>query len=173
MPFYKKTPIEAVKTALESGKSYVEIGEELKLSKQRIQQIAKKLGINSVKQKQALRKEKYQQKWGKRENTDFYKACREKFRRKKANALATGYEWTVNFGELEWPTHCPILDIELDYFSEYRAENSPSFDRLDSSRGYVTGNVVVVSWRANRIKNDGTLEEHRKIMEYLENITQK
>jgi hypothetical protein len=34
----------------------------------------------------------------------------------------------------------------------------------------VKGNVEVMSWRANRIKNNGTPEEHRKIANYLEKV---
>jgi hypothetical protein len=92
---------------------------------------------------------------------------REKYRLKKANANRSGKEFTIAFGELDFPTHCPILGIELDYFSEGRQENSPSFDRFDPSKGYVSGNVAVVSWRANRIKNDGTADEHQKIADWM------
>jgi hypothetical protein len=66
-----------------------------------------------------------------------------------------------------------LLGIELDYFAERTQENSPSFDRVDSSKGYVKGNVIVCSWRANRIKNDGTAEEHRKIYEFLSKYIDK
>jgi hypothetical protein len=92
---------------------------------------------------------------------------REKFRAKKANAIRVGIEFTIEFGELTFPTHCPILGIELDYFSEQRTENTVSFDKINPTTGYVSGNVVILSWRANRIKNDGTAEEHRKIADFL------
>jgi hypothetical protein len=107
-------------------------------------------------------------KWGDKQDTELYKSQRHKFNRKKANAVKVGYTWTITFGELDWPTHCPILGLELDYFAETRLENSPSFDRIDSNKGYEKGNVIVVSWRANRIKNDGTPEEHRKIADYID-----
>ena len=109
-------------------------------------------------------------KWGNRTNTDLYKVQREKFRAKKYNAESTGYTWNVSFGKIDWPTHCPILGIELDYFAEFRQENSVSFDRIDSSKGYEDGNIQILSWRANRIKNDGSAEEHRKIADYLDKV---
>jgi hypothetical protein len=174
MPFIKKSSwtVDSIRELILEGKSFVDIGEIYGISRQRVKQIAVKYQLpNTVQVKQQKKAEVYAKKWGKRENTDFYLACREKFRRKKANALHTGWEWSVDFGEIDWPTHCPILGLELDYFSETRMENSPSFDRIDPSKGYVTGNVVVLSWRANRIKNDGTVEEHEKIAQYLRDNT--
>lgn len=109
-------------------------------------------------------------KWGVRIDSELYTAKRRKFTSKKANATATGWEWDIAFGDITWAEVCPILGIELDYFAETRQENSVSFDRIDSSKGYVTGNVQVISWRANRIKNDGTPEEHEKIAAYLRSL---
>jgi len=114
--------------------------------------------------------DKWYEKWGEKTDTTLYKSQRHKFSRKKANAIKVGYTWTITFGELAWPTHCPILGLELDYFAETRMENSPSFDRIDSNKGYEKGNVIVVSWRANRIKNDGTPGEHRKIADYIDSL---
>jgi len=148
---------------------------EGKVSKQRIHQIMKKHGITNAKQIRDKKiqdwHEKMVDKWGSayldadsRKDVR-YQVMREKFRIKKSNNFQ--HEWTVEFGDLEFPTHCPMLGTELDYFAERTQENSVSFDRVDSSKGYIKGNVIVCSWRANRIKNDGTAEEHRKIYEYL------
>lgn len=41
---------------------------------------------------------------------------------------------------------------------------SPSLDRLDSSKGYVKGNVRVISKRANQLKNNATVEEMRMVL---------
>lgn len=91
------------------------------------------------------------------------------FARKKGNVNHGRGDWefTITMSDLDWPTHCPILGLELDWFAETRQENSPSYDRVDSTKGYVPGNVVIVSWRANRIKNDGTAQEHFAIAEWL------
>lgn len=68
---------------------------------------------------------------------------------------------------LPLPTHCPVLGIELDY-SGSRSSASASIDRTNSRLGYVPGNVVIMSMRANVLKSDGTQEEFRKVIEYLE-----
>lgn len=109
-------------------------------------------------------------KWGEKEDSALYSAQRDKFRAKAANAKRIGWDWTVTFGELKWNSHCPILGLELDYFAESRQENSPSFDQIIPGKGYVSGNVQIISWRANRIKNDGTSNEHRKIADYLDSL---
>jgi len=69
----------------------------------------------------------------------------------------------------KFPTHCPIFNLELDYSNgtKTRRDNSPSIDRIDSFKPYSVTNVHIISWRANRIKNDGTSEEHRRIADYL------
>lgn len=177
MPFTKKLDHEYIKVKLQEGATYGTIAEAVGCTKQRVHQLARKWGIFPLQVRRELRNielyKKYKDKWGNKIHTpeDLYKAQRTKFFARKANSKQTGYEWLINFGDIEWPTHCPVLGLELDYFAEYRQENSVSFDRIDPNKGYIKGNVVIMSWRANRIKNDGTAEEHRQIADYLDNIT--
>lgn len=154
------------------GWSMAKLARKYGVSRQRIKQIVLKhipewkASYGAI-VNQNMAAELFFEKWGEKEKTDLYQAQRIKFRGKKANALHTGYTWEIKFGDLVWPSHCPILGLELDYFAEVAQENSPSFDRIDSNLGYVAGNVEIVSWRANRIKNNGTAEEHRRIADYL------
>lgn len=77
-------------------------------------------------------------------------------------------EFQVAFEDIEWRTHCPVFGMLLDYRHGVRnKDNCPSFDRIDNTKGYVKGNVCVVSYKANRIKNDGTAEDHRLISNYM------
>jgi hypothetical protein len=99
--------------------------------------------------------------------SDLEKAQSLAFIRKKNAARQRGIEFSIGPDDLEWPTHCPVLGVELDWLAGGHSPNSPSFDRIDSTKGYIPGNVAIISWRANRIKNDGTAEEHRKIFEWL------
>jgi hypothetical protein len=66
------------------------------------------------------------------------------------------------------PTHCPILKIELINGTDVFHDNSLSLDRIIPSKGYVKGNVCVISDRANRLKRDATLEELKSLVYYLE-----
>lgn len=149
-----------------------------KITKQRVSQLLKKAGIanteiwreNKVKEKLVKLEKKYgKQFFEKDKRRDvIYQIARDKFRNKKYNAISAGIEWSIDFGDLEFPVVCPVLGIEIDYWAESRKENSLSFDRIDNSKGYVKGNVTLMSWRANRIKNDGTAEEHKKIYEFMQ-----
>lgn len=44
---------------------------------------------------------------------------------------------------------------------------APSIDRINQDSGYTKDNIRVISWRANHIKNDATLEELEKIVAYV------
>lgn len=65
------------------------------------------------------------------------------------------------------PKVCPIFGLELKRNKDNFGECSPSLDRMNSKLGYVPGNVAVISWKANRIKNDGTATEHEKIATWM------
>ena len=64
----------------------------------------------------------------------------------------------------ELASHCPVFGVPLDW-SRMRnnggkpVPNSPSIDRIDPERGYVKGNVWIISHKANTIKNNATHEE--------------
>jgi hypothetical protein len=63
---------------------------------------------------------------------------------------------------------CPVFGYYLVAADCKSADTSPSLDRIDSSLGYVEGNVWVISTRANRIKSDATLEELKLLVATLE-----
>jgi hypothetical protein len=65
------------------------------------------------------------------------------------------------------PEQCPVLGIDLFISPDSIGDNSPTIDRLDPSKGYVKENITVISARANRIKNDSTLEELEKIYNWV------
>lgn len=77
----------------------------------------------------------------------------------KARAKRKGLTFTITETDVVIPELCPLLLIPLSASKEARAPGSPSLDRKDATKGYVPGNVWVISYRANRIKNDATLAE--------------
>ena len=54
---------------------------------------------------------------------------------------------------------CPLLSIPLDWSTPPNHPSTPSLDRIDSSKGYIKGNVQWVSWRANRLMSNATPDE--------------
>lgn len=92
----------------------------------------------------------------------------------RARGRKRGFGATITPDDLVWPSHCPVLGIELDYpeFSGLRGTQSsqpnwPSLDRWDNAKGYVPGNVFVISYRANTLKNSATYAEILKVAKYL------
>lgn len=69
------------------------------------------------------------------------------------------------------PLFCPVLGIPLTYGAEGKTvDGSPSFERIDNSKGYIKGNVIIVSWRANNIKSNATLAELQAIVKFYEGL---
>lgn len=67
-----------------------------------------------------------------------------------------------------YPLTCPVLDVPINWMNVGSSSNdSPSLDRMVPDRGYVRGNVRVISQKANRLKNNGTLEDFEKIIDYM------
>jgi hypothetical protein len=91
--------------------------------------------------------------------------------RAKSRAKAEGLPFDITTDDFEIPEFCPVFpDLRLEFSSgSSRPDNTPSLDKVIPERGYVRGNVRVVSMRANRLKSDATLEELKAILAYIEN----
>jgi hypothetical protein len=66
---------------------------------------------------------------------------------------------------------CPVLGIPLQRAKDKPNDNSPSLDCFYPELGYVPGNVFVISYRANVLKNSATLEEVRAMLAWMEATT--
>ena len=77
----------------------------------------------------------------------------------KARAKKRGLEFNLDVSDIIIPEVCPLLDIPLYMAEGVISDNSPSLDRIDSSKGYIKGNVWVISARANAIKSNATSDE--------------
>ena len=82
-----------------------------------------------------------------------------------------GHEVTITEADLTQPNYCPVLGISLVYDNKKRPQdNSASVDRIDNTKGYVSGNVHVISMKANRLKSNATVEELLKVANYFANL---
>lgn len=88
------------------------------------------------------------------------------FRKARSRAERNGIPFTIELKDVVVPTHCPVLDIKLT-FGKLHNPSSPSLDRRDNSKGYVRGNVVVISYRANILKKDATPKELAQLAEFF------
>jgi hypothetical protein len=80
----------------------------------------------------------------------------------RQGAKSRGIEHKLVLSDIpEIPKHCPVfpwLEIEQGV-GEGIKSNSPSLDRIDNTRGYVKGNIRIISWRANSLKGNATDQE--------------
>lgn len=85
----------------------------------------------------------------------------------KSKCKKKNIPFDITSDDIMIPDRCPVLDIELQ-FNEGLGSNdsSPSIDRIIPSLGYVKGNVLVVSRRANKIKNDANSQELLKVYNF-------
>jgi hypothetical protein len=79
----------------------------------------------------------------------------------KKRAKQSGIAFDISSADLTMPLVCPIFGVTLipNIGGKRHSSCSPTIDRIDPTRGYVRGNVWIISHRANQIKNDATLEE--------------
>jgi hypothetical protein len=63
---------------------------------------------------------------------------------------------------------CPVLQIPMMIGGDL--QSVPSIDRIRPEFGYVTGNVRLISFRANSLKSNATLYELRLVCQDLESI---
>ena len=93
------------------------------------------------------------------------------FRKLRGNAHKRGIPVDLDFAGFvkeiggTFPTVCPILGIPI--FIGGDRMNAPSVDRIDSARGYESGNIAIISYRANVIKSFGTIKEHLAVANWM------
>lgn len=96
--------------------------------------------------------------------------CRSQRFVKRLSRSLTSY-FNIDLSDIVIPKVCPILGIPLTKgVKRVPCNNSPSLDRIDSTKGYVKGNVQVISHRANRLKSDASLQELQLVMAHLQKL---
>jgi hypothetical protein len=68
------------------------------------------------------------------------------------------------------PSHCPVFGHEFILGKGKHFPWAPSLDKIVPELGYVKGNIQVISYRANKLKGDATLEELKLLTGFLEKI---
>jgi len=147
-------------------------------------------GANAIKKSSGLSRPEYERNyWAKPENKERQRVNKERNRLRRVEGLGEAYvrlmlnrcktrakiknmEFNLTLENITIPKECPILGIPLLYIKGRGGHwNSPSLDRIDNSKGYILGNVQVISRRANIIKNDAALEEIEKVYLFLRDKT--
>ncbi len=81
-------------------------------------------------------------------------------KRSKERAKLCGFEHNITIEDTTVPELCPYLNIKLTtQFGKGQLGTNASIDRIDNTKGYIKGNVQIVSRRANTMKSDASSEE--------------
>lgn len=95
----------------------------------------------------------------------------------KQRAEKKGLEFNIAEEDINIPEKCPILDVPFQFGTKESYDYSPSLDRIDTTKGYVKGNVWVISKKANTMKSNATWDELTKfatnILRYSPNNNEK
>lgn len=94
-------------------------------------------------------------------------ADRHLFRSAKKRAKEKEIEFNIKLNNIIIPDICPVFGIKIKLNNNKQSDDSPSLDRIDVNKGYIKGNVAVISARANRIKNNSSITELEKIIQYM------
>jgi len=84
----------------------------------------------------------------------------------KCRAKKKNLQFSLTKEDIIVPEKCPVFDIPLYYSKGGKTDNSPTLDRINNKRGYTKDNVVVISFKANRIKSNATVEELEKLVNF-------
>jgi hypothetical protein len=64
-----------------------------------------------------------------------------------------------------------VLGIPLDFSCVGKSkDSSPTLDRFYPNKGYVKNNIAIMSWRANTLKCDATVDELEKVVLWMKNF---
>ena len=96
--------------------------------------------------------------------------------RAKQNAQIQGVTFSLRISDIpDMPKTCPVFPwIKLvcgtGLGKGVRNPNTASLDRIDPDKGYVPGNIRIISFRANMLKNNASLKELRALVKDMNKI---
>ena len=115
-------------------------------------------------------------------NNSYCAACKREYQRERditiipeklmlksarKRAKNKGLDFDLEITDIIIPDNCPVLSIPLFKGKGSASDNSPALDRIVPSKGYIKGNVAVISTRANRIKSNATYSEIQMVADWV------
>lgn len=80
----------------------------------------------------------------------------------RQRARRDGVPCLIAEGDIVLPSHCPVLGRALKSYAGFGKgprNDSPTLDKIVPAQGYIPGNIMVVSNKANRLKNQLSTEQ--------------
>jgi hypothetical protein len=130
-----------------------------------------KIYQESLRVKKPHKRLEYNRKYKAKVNDDFNYRLKCLLNASKQRAKLKNIEHTLTLEELKtiYPidNKCPVFGTELKFGNAGFKDNSPSIDKIDPKGGYTLDNVQVISWRANRLKVDASINELEMLLAFM------
>jgi uncharacterized protein YlaI len=86
----------------------------------------------------------------------------------KHRAKRDGVPFEITAKDIVIPEFCPVFGMKLEQGNRQNHENAPSLDRIICEKGYVRGNIRVISHLANMLKSKATARQLRLLADYID-----
>lgn len=106
----------------------------------------------------------------------WYKRANGTWRRCKADGIEFGFDSVIEMAAYLIsiaPTHCPVFGFKLRTGAGSFSPDAPSTDRIDPTKGYVRGNIQIISLKANTMKSNASPEELRAFALWVLKVKRK
>ena len=103
-----------------------------------------------------------------RGSLDFWKRILLYSAKQRATKLNLPFNLTLD--DVNIPEKCPVFGTTLAIATKVAQNNSPSLDRIIPHLGYIKGNVIVISYRANVLKRDASADELMRLALFYKKI---
>ncbi len=87
----------------------------------------------------------------------------------KARSRKNGIPFDMKIEDIVIPEVCPVFGTE---FVSNDPDRCATLDRISPRWGYISGNLAVISGKANRMKSNGTLEDILDLAEWALKVLQ-
>lgn len=92
------------------------------------------------------------------------------FHSAKKRAKLGNLPFNITKEDIVFGDFCPVFGTKFVYDANAHCSISPSLDKIIPSKGYVKGNICVISFRANHIKSNVSLEDFQKLTRWYEGV---
>lgn len=110
---------------------------------------------------------------GIKQKLEYYRRNQRRYmlHRIKRRAKEASVRFNLTIDDIVIPTYCPVFGLKLKHGKGRSHGTSPTVDRINAKRGYVKGNVAIISHFANSLKGFATAAQHRRIAEWMESVS--
>jgi len=92
------------------------------------------------------------------------------YNRAKSRAKKNGIDFDLELQDIVLPEKCPVFDREFIYGDH---DWTYSIDRIDPTKGYLKGNIQIISNRANMLKGNASIDEIRLLYLWMLNTVKE